>query len=189
MLRSITVRSLDCVMTTNIRSTTPVSTLVPTSYIHECVQYENYTKQLTVCSTLEIRSSSIITSPDETNPPSSTTTNISFRWREIKLRDTSAACVSRGLPGTEKEERLAPAESELQLEPPCRIRADVFLGLIFFSVVVIAPHETVIKQTGISTRWLFHIKPPFQRYSSAFYTHQTDMIPGVNISHQTAPKK
>ena len=80
MLRSITVRSLDCVMTTNIRSTTPVSTLVPTSYIHECVQYENYTKQLTVCSTLEIRSSSIITSPYETNPPSSTTTtNISFR--------------------------------------------------------------------------------------------------------------
>ena len=23
----------------------------------------------------------------------------------------------------------------------------------------------------------------------AFYTHQTDMIPGVNISHQTASKK
>ena len=37
---------------------------------------------------------------------------------KIKLRDMPAARVSRGLSGTEKEERLAPTESEAQLEIP-----------------------------------------------------------------------
>ena len=65
---------------------------------------------------------------------------------KIKLRDMPGARFSRELPGTEKEERLAPTESKAQLELPCRIRAYLFS---FIFAVVIRPHETVIEQTGI----------------------------------------
>ena len=67
---------------------------------------------------------------------------------KIKLGDMPAARVSRGLSGTEEEERLAPTELEAQLELPCRLRADFVF--VYSSAVVISPHKTAIEQTGIS---------------------------------------
>ena len=54
---------------------------------------------------------------------------------KTKLRDMPAARVSKGLPEREKEEGVAPTESEAQLELPCRIRADFVLLIVYCSAV------------------------------------------------------
>ena len=81
--------------------------------------------------------------------------------------DTSAARVSRGLPEKEKEERLAPTESEAQLELPCRIR----VNFLFYCIVQLLLVRRM-KPSSNRLAFQFLITPaPRNRFDSAAERH------------------